>query len=190
MSKLLSATQAIWNGPFYVGKLEQPVKLGDVVLKVLETVWRGGVLVSVAALVAIGVYTAIDIKKDWDSEKFINHDPALSLDGRLRMAVTYPDSGCDSNKPVGVKITNLSNDRIDWYKWSFAANYEGHSTNLLWGKDGSYFDNDLVISPRGSVEFCHAIPPALDGLGLTGGNGRVTGGNHIVFSPNDVGTRR
>lgn len=181
MSKLLSATQAIWNGPFYVGKLKQPVKLGDVALKVLETVWRGGVLVSVATLVAIGVFATIDIKKNWDNEKFVNRDPALSLDGRLRMAVTYPDSSCDQNKPIGVKITNLSNDIINWYRWSFAANYEGRSTNLLWGKSGAYSDADYIINPRGSVSFCHAIPPELDGL---------MGDKGIVFSPNDVSTSR
>lgn len=181
MSKLLGAAHAIWNGPFYIGNIEKPVKLGDVALKLLETVWRGGVLVCVAVLVTLGVNIALDLKKQWDTEKMLNRDPAVSEDGRLRLAVTYPDSDCDKDKPIRVKILNLSNDKIFQYNWSFAARYEGRSTNLLWGKIGAYSDSDYVINPRGSVEFCQPIPHALDGL---------MGGERIVFSPNDVSTRK
>ena len=37
----MSILGAIWNGPFDVGKLTQPVSVGDVLLKILEVLWRG-----------------------------------------------------------------------------------------------------------------------------------------------------
>jgi hypothetical protein len=45
---------AVWNGPFYIGKLERPLSLGDVAMKLLETVWRASVLAvcAVAGIVA------------------------------------------------------------------------------------------------------------------------------------------
>lgn len=39
-----SVLKALWNGPFYIGKLEKPISVAEVMLKFLETVWRGFVL--------------------------------------------------------------------------------------------------------------------------------------------------
>jgi hypothetical protein len=56
--RLGRAVRAVWNGPFHIGKLSRPVSVGDVLLKMLETMWRGaigliGVVVSVVAAYAL-----------------------------------------------------------------------------------------------------------------------------------------
>ncbi|MNE31317.1 hypothetical protein D3C87_1296240 [compost metagenome] len=61
--------QQIWNGPFFIGKLSQPVSVGDAIMKVLETLWRTAVLtvLAIAALIA-WVYVDGSIKNRRNAE--------------------------------------------------------------------------------------------------------------------------
>lgn len=46
--------RSVWNGPFYIGPLVQPISLGSALIKVFEVAWR-------AALISVGVILAIAI---------------------------------------------------------------------------------------------------------------------------------
>jgi hypothetical protein len=77
------------------------------VLKIIETIWRGGVLACGAFfLIAAGAWTFVFLEaglrgtNDYD-------DPSLSYDRRLRLAVSYPNNACNPTEPIGVTITNL-----------------------------------------------------------------------------------
>jgi|GEM_PF-3134766 len=48
----------IWNGPFYVGPLVQPVALGSAILKILEVGWRGSIVLIAVATVAVGLQSS------------------------------------------------------------------------------------------------------------------------------------
>jgi hypothetical protein len=48
----------VWNGPFYVGQLTQPISLGSAFLKLLEVLWRFVVLAVTSAFIAWAIYTA------------------------------------------------------------------------------------------------------------------------------------
>ena len=39
-ASLKPAWTRVWNGPFYVGPLVQPISVGSAILKVLEVAWR------------------------------------------------------------------------------------------------------------------------------------------------------
>lgn len=185
MSKVLGAIRAVWNGPFHVGKLQQPVKIGDVAAKVLETVWRAGVILSCVISIALLVSGVSHMIREAQREQMVresrNYDAAVSYDRRLRISVTHPAAECPAGRPINVTVSNLSNDHISWYRYSFGARYEGRSTNLLLGEEGAYATSDYILSPRSSLSYCHAIPPALAGL---------MNGERVVFFPNGVSSNR
>lgn len=43
------------NGPFHIGRLTPPAALGDALLKLLETIWRTVLIITLGLVALIGV---------------------------------------------------------------------------------------------------------------------------------------
>lgn len=62
MSKWRALAVSVWNGPFYIGKLERPVSTGEAILKIMETAWRGVLMAGLgwsAIMIVVGVLAFI-----------------------------------------------------------------------------------------------------------------------------------
>ena len=95
--------RAIWNGPFYIGRLERPVTVGEAVMKVLETAWRAAVLI-VAAYAAVIAWL---IFSSWRGEK---------IREAARETVTYHASAdltrCPRTAPIFISVHNPSKEHL------------------------------------------------------------------------------
>lgn len=89
--------RAIWNGPFYIGKLERPVSVGDAIMKILETLWRVGIigLIGFAALLVALSYSS------WSANQV--RDQALA-DTDIVVRANF--AGCPVGSPIEVTLGN------------------------------------------------------------------------------------
>ena len=72
--------RAIWNGPFYIGKLTSPTSVGDAILKVLETLWRGVIVFGLGCVAFVAVFLAsswFDSRRDADALRSVLADARL-----------------------------------------------------------------------------------------------------------------
>lgn len=95
--------RAVWRGPFYIGELTQPVSVGDVLMKVLETIWRG-VVVLAAAAVAVVIWLVYQDRKTKSEQATLRDQVAISAIMDVKT--------CGSARPVSVLIHNGSDERI------------------------------------------------------------------------------
>lgn len=134
--------QKIWNGPFYIGKLSQPVSVGDAILKVLETLWRTAVIAVIAIAVLIAwVYLDSSIKNRRNDEalKDVIADAGVNVE-------------CGPGQ-FAVVIRNDSRYRLTYVDYSVVMTLQGrdvtpgHLTDL-------WVTNDI---PRGhELITCHS----------------------------------
>jgi hypothetical protein len=100
--------RAIWNGPFYIGKLERPISVGDALMKVLETLWRAAIV----ALVAFGLFVAA---LSYDSWRQNRRDEVAGrtvvIDARANFSV------CPSDYPILVAIRNEGRKTISYVSY-------------------------------------------------------------------------
>lgn len=155
--------RAVWNGPFYVGPLERPVSVGDVLLKTLETIWRT-ILVVVGTLitVAIAIYLWVEVV-----------GPALfpPLQTEIRAAAYFDDGTapappalgaekqvpfrCTTEFPVKTVFTNDSEKAIGQLSFSIEGRPTGRSSNVV--ENGSWREADTVIPPGYTWRSCWAV---------------------------------
>ncbi len=149
---------AIWNGPFYIGKLTQPTTVGDVLAKVLETLWRA--VIAIIALV-IGTIMAILV---WTSAiQPVFFPPAKSKltafvlydDGKtvtppvitLGDQASYGKPQCNSAYPLKLVIVNHGRKAITKIHFSIQGYENDSSRDVL--SDAYYLGLDSIISPNG-----------------------------------------
>lgn len=101
--------RAIWNGPFYIGPLERPVSVGDVMMKVLETLWR-------TALVVIGLATTVMLLfLGWSWKTSEDQKRALA---QMQISVRYAPDYCGAGKPLLITLTNDGRRKISSASYS------------------------------------------------------------------------
>lgn len=166
--KLGRATRAIWNGPFYIGKLAQPASVGDVLLKVLETIWR--TVVALILLIAIGlgigglwvqllaplmfpplkdqiVATAI-----YDVEGVT--PPPIVQKGSDRPETKFR---CTADYPLKVIFRNRSSETAAEIGFAIEARRSGYSKNLVSYSQSTY-ENDYILRPGRAAAQCWSLP--------------------------------
>jgi hypothetical protein len=137
-----SATKALWNGPFYVGKLERPISVGEALLKLFETAWRAGVLfiifwIVVIAAIAMGV-----------GIEALRQPNAKDMTASVRLF----DPGCGVEFPITTRVQNRS-----WFAdakvihLSVAASRKGSSENLI---SAPAVDHTALTRPSRSTDLC------------------------------------
>ena len=100
--------RVIWNGPFYIGKLERPVSVGDAIMKVLETAWRGAVII-VAAFAALFSYIAYD---SWSKSRA--EAAALTT---TEIVASYNPAVCGDSQPIEVVIGNSGRRTLSYVSY-------------------------------------------------------------------------
>ena len=94
----MGALHKVWDGPFKTPRLEQPISVGWVLLKILETVWRAVIIVLllVAAVVAFV----------WWSEEH-------PLSSQVRVQLSRSQEWCRTRGwPIEALITNNSRKKL------------------------------------------------------------------------------
>jgi hypothetical protein len=168
--KLGRAVRAIWNGPFYIGKLTQPVSVGDVLLKTLETFWRTiiaiiAIFFAVAAVVSAWIYiinpiffpaakSYIKISAEFDDGKKVIPPTVSIAIGSIASKVEKPFR-CNADYPIKVTIGNTSNRRIGEVRFSLSGYTSGFSTDYVIG--GDYFEASKIIEPDMGWISCYSI---------------------------------
>lgn len=162
--------RAIWNGPFYIGKLTRPVSVGEVLLKILETVWRSiAVAVSVSALLTAGIMLWSYFLEPWLFPPLQSYLRASVVydDGTDPKAppLVFPDGKaakqpkemlrCESEHPIRVVIQNQWRRPIKSLVLSLEAFEPNRSTNLA--ENASWIDADFRVGPGHYVAACHSI---------------------------------
>ena len=155
--------RAVWNGPFYVGPLERPVSVGDVLLKTLETLWRI-FLVMVGTLITVGLAIYLWVEAI---------GPALfpPLQTMIR-ATAYFDDGtepappalgtvkeepfrCTPDFPVKIAFANNSKKEVGHLSFSIEGRPVGRSSNVV--ENGGWREADTVIPPGYTWRSCWSV---------------------------------
>ncbi|WP_397401611.1 hypothetical protein [Phenylobacterium sp.] len=147
MIRMIGAVaRAVWNGPFFIGKLTRPVSLGDVAMKLLETTWRSVILL---AVVVGGIAAAAVV---WESRP-----PPPSLPDQIAGTATLGSPDCDAALPLHVALKNNSQERVGSVSFKVAAYEPGRTTNLaVSGSD--MFVTDVIIPATKTLSMCWQGP--------------------------------
>jgi hypothetical protein len=147
---------AIWNGPFHIGPLQQPVSVGDVLLKLLETAWRLVVAVIALALaiaIAATVWSTVIAPKFFPSAAskisvIAEYDdgtkplpPApVPLPGQVAPPKPYR---CNKDYPIKVTFQNNSERPINVYGFSLKAYLNDPKNDLITGNNSMFQELQL-----------------------------------------------
>ena len=163
-----------WNGPFHVGELRQPVSVGDVLLKLLETLWRTFMtIVYLAAAVALlGFLWAVVLEPRIfpPAKKFVLAE-AVFDDGTDRTVpppriTIYPIGEkpppevkpfrCSPGYPLKVMFWNNGKSAVQDVSVSVTGTSEGNTTAFV---DLPYLRLPRIIGPKLGWQTCYAIGP-------------------------------
>lgn len=158
--------RSIWNGPFFIGKLSPPVSVGDVLLKIMETVWRllvaaiGLVLLIALALVAwIYVLEPLlfpPLKDQIYVEASVDDGsgpPPINI-GSASAKAEKPFR-CSPEFPLKVRFANRSDVSIGKIGFSIEGYARGRSRNLV--RNGGWREADAVIPPGYTWTSCWGV---------------------------------
>lgn len=166
----MSVIRSIWNGPFFIGKLTQPASVGDVLLKVLEVLWRCFVVISGLALsasvIVIG-YSEIEPKlfppiQDSIAAKafYAANLPKRSIEARTLNEVE--NEPCEAGWPVRIVFVNNNSEPITDIRFRLEGYKEGYSNNYVeYEVDG--WESDVIIPAGGAVSNCYGVR-TIDGV--------------------------
>jgi len=156
--KTRAIAKAVWDGPFYIGPLSQPVSLGDVVLKLLETVWRTAVgVVALVVTSTIGIALWVMVVEPWvyppAKDKVtieVSYDdgsasmpPAINLGPGTDPGAAFR---CTEDYPLKIRLSNLSGSPIGNISFSIGARRDGFTRNLI--QRGNWLQTDRVLPPN------------------------------------------
>ncbi|WP_300538109.1 hypothetical protein [Sphingosinicella sp.] len=167
MERLKSLSQAIWNGPFHIGRIERPVSVGDAIMKLMETTWRFGVILVIAGVaiwlfgVGINMYRTLASHPDAEKWQDAAYQPLLPKD--IEASAVISPSRCPSGTPVVVTFKNNGRMSLGTLYFSFIARQKGRSKNLAAGK---WYQSDAIIDPNQSWSGCWPIPELPNDLDL------------------------
>lgn len=144
--KLGRAARAIWEGPFAVGPLIQPVSLGAALLRVLEVMWKFGIALLTAGAVALALAAV-----------WVPIDRALnpSLTSQLVGEAHFDPASCGKDLPILVILRNRSESVLASAQIDLRIKQSGRSTNL--NKEPS-LDWDAIVQPGKANALCYGFP--------------------------------
>lgn len=162
----------IWNGPFYIGPLSQPVSVGDVLLKILETGWR--LIISLIILCAgiastilgwiyvIGptffppLKDSIQISARFDDGKVLAPpSPRVGPPVVTMKTESVDEFRCTEDHPIRVEITNSSTKAIDRVSFNITASRYGYSEDLV--QFGGFQSSTAIIEPGYAYTTCRFL---------------------------------
>ena len=180
--------RSVWNGPFNIGKLSQPVSVGDVFLKVLETAWRSVVAVFAILLIlgvagltwvqvlepalfpplknGISAHATYDVGKQPLPPKITtvsegSTNSVVPIAPLPKINEDYENVRCSPEHPILIEFDNKSGKTVRNIFFEVEAYASGRSTNLV--RD-SWLNNDSILIPGFREKSCwHAdIDPGFD----------------------------
>lgn len=164
-----------WNGPFHIGPLRQPVSLGDVLLKVLETLWRAvmtlvylAVVVAVVALLWSYIiqpkffppatkYAGVIVTFDDGSDRFVSPPPMTNINTRALGSTpsqAEKPARCTADYPLKVSIWNTGSKPIQDVAVRVVGKADGVTTAIV---DEPYLTIPRVIPPERGWYQCFYI---------------------------------
>lgn len=169
----MTIIRSIWNGPFFIGKLSQPVSVGDVALKTLEVLWRGMVAV-IALIIAIGaaavayvyVIEPVFFPAAKDSVKvtaiyaadFDDPPPTVrTVTGgqALPSMAEVENRKCARDFPIRISIYNNGRKPITGVRYSLEGYRRDYSSNYVLGSD--YVNSERIIPPGEGFSICQRV---------------------------------
>jgi len=162
--------RAVWNGPFFIGELAQPVSVGDVLLKVLETLWRVLIAIlgtTIAVVAAVVLWTAILSPKLFPPLKGQIEAVAVFDDGTLPPPIYISVAGttqqpppkpthCTPDYPLKVTFYNRSKETVGSIGFELSAHLAGHTDDQI--AYGRILESDRIIEPGTGWITCWAVP--------------------------------
>lgn len=148
-----------WNGPFYIGRIERPASVGDVLMKFLETAWRTVVLIALLALAAIAAtglwYEIISPKLFPPLEKQLKISARWD-DGKTPDIPGGKNFRCTPDYPVLITIENEGKQAVGAVSFDVTARPPSRSTDVA--SPGLWHDVDAIIKPGYSFQQCWSVP--------------------------------
>lgn len=143
----------VWNGPFYIGVLQQPASIGDVLLKILEVLWRI-FLILAATLAIFFAYFALvhdqlfpPLREKVEAD--VIFDPAVSPqfqpDRTFEENISLTAPWCHGERPIRLVLFNRSDAEVVGTTFSIEAFESGLSKNVI--LDGGWLTSDQIIPP-------------------------------------------
>ena len=133
----------VWGGPFKTPPLQQPITVGWVLLKLLETIWRLFLVVFIVAALAGGWV--------WMSQE-------QPLAPQVKVDVAQYSPNCkDPEYPVSVVITNDSNKTLGEIDLAFRLYEQGKSVNVA-TYDWARVELHDILKPNYRMQNCYRIP--------------------------------
>lgn len=170
----MSILKSIWNGPFYIGKLAQPVSVGDVLLKIMEVLWRGiitivGLLLGVAAAIAGYIYVITPVffppaKESLEASAAytagnVQPPPLVStvIDGAptIPSKQEFEQAPCDPKYPVRVTIYNNGDKPVSKMRFYLEGYQPNLSTNFV--DQIISYTSDSIIRPGHGWSNCYSV---------------------------------
>lgn len=178
---LWTIVKTIWNGPFHVGPLTRPVSVGDVFLKVLETVWRSFIVLLSLALVVTGAiviwtfvlqptfFPPLAKKIKATAVYGVNPPPpmlvttpitsgkaeAAAAQAELKIQAEYDGYYCSSDYPILIEFQNTSSKSVKIINFDIEAHNAGRSDNVA---GYNYLTSDTIIPSGKSTKSCWNVP--------------------------------
>lgn len=166
--------KAIWKGPFYIGPLSQPVSIGDVLLKLLETIWRLVIsMIALAIVAGLGIYAWVEIVEpalfpplksqisvtaEYDDgtapEKLppISQTPSNAPAAKIEKLVR--EFRCTPDHPIKVTMRNNASKQVRSVSFSIEGYLEGYSENYV--TDASWRTSTAIMPPSAGWMGCYA----------------------------------
>ena len=171
---LLDWLKIVWNGPFHIGPLSQPVSVGDVLLKVLETIWRAFISLVYLALLTTAVvflwtmvvqpvfyppakkYALASAEFD-DGSEAMAPPPMINVIPKGETAPILPPAKpvrCTPDYPLKVSVWNTGRSPIQDVSVSVTGSADGMTAAIV---DVPYLVVPRIIAPdRGWIQ-CYAL---------------------------------
>lgn len=131
-----------WDGPFKTPPLQQPISVGWVFLKVLETLWRTFLILCVVVTVFLGFV--------WWSER----NP---LSSGISVELSPSTDYCQRKGwPITAHIVNKTRKTIGELGLQFRVYPQGTSQDVANGLSSPELHN--ILTPGQSLDWCFAMP--------------------------------
>lgn len=173
MAASRTIVRAIWDGPFKIGELRQPVSVGDVLLKIFETLWRAIICIFTLVLVlgaGLGLWLLVIEPTFFPPAKDVVRTTSWFDDGEgvlppvtrsVRSGETCPPrataaetASLQRRYPIQVQFWNDGNKPVTDLSFSLEGRLPGRSTNEVIG--GSWLKYDGIIPPERGMVSCFA----------------------------------
>lgn len=140
----MRSLQKVWDGPFKTPQLEQPISVGWVLLKILETLWR--------AVVVLLLLIAAVLAFVWWSE-------AHPLASQVTVQLSRSQEWCRARGwPIEAFITNNSRKTLGQIDLKFRVYPFGSSQDVAAYAVGSTPELNRIIAPGGVLDWCFSMP--------------------------------